>query len=54
MALAVARGGQALGNRPVNPGEALYLALEDHERRLQDRLLQLVHDQEAPRTLFFA
>lgn len=54
IALAVARGGQALGNRPVNPGEALYLALEDHERRLQDRLLQLIQDGEAPDTLFFS
>ncbi len=52
--LAISRGGQALGNRPVPQGSALYLALEDHHRRLQDRLLQLVADEEAPNSLFFS
>ena len=37
MALSVATGGRVLG-RDVEPGRVLYLALEDSERRLQDRL----------------
>ncbi|MCE3234981.1 MAG: hypothetical protein K0Q50_1161 [Vampirovibrio sp.] len=53
MCIAVASGGMALGNRPVQQGEALYLALEDSERRLQDRLLQLVQDESAPDGLLF-
>lgn len=41
IALAVASGGFALGKLKVEPGEALYLALEDNERRLQNRLAVL-------------
>jgi len=37
--LAAALGGMALGKIPVERGSALYLALEDPERRLKDRLL---------------
>lgn len=38
VALAVALGGRALGKIQVEKGEALYLGLEDNERRLQSRL----------------
>lgn len=38
LALAVASGGMALGKIKVERGDALYLALEDNERRLQNRL----------------
>ncbi len=36
--LAVAVGGYALGKIPVTQGDVLYLALEDNERRLQERI----------------
>ncbi len=42
IAMAVASGGIALGKYQVKQGEALYLALEDTERRLQDRIGQLL------------
>ncbi len=43
--LAVAEGGKALGAIDVAPGHALYLALEDSERRLQSRARHLLgHD----------
>ena len=38
LGLAVASGGVALGTKRVERGDVLYLALEDSERRLQDRL----------------
>lgn len=38
IALAVATGGKALGRAAVTQGDALVLALEDNERRLQERL----------------
>lgn len=38
IALAVATGGRALGRAAVKHGDALVLALEDNERRLQERL----------------
>lgn len=38
LALAVASGGKALGKIDVDKGDALYLALEDNPRRLQNRL----------------
>ncbi|MDP2815519.1 MAG: AAA family ATPase [Rectinemataceae bacterium] len=41
IALAVASGGKALGKIDVEKGDALYLALEDNPRRLQNRLAQL-------------
>ncbi|MBQ6909982.1 MAG: AAA family ATPase [Synergistaceae bacterium] len=39
LSLAVALGGVALGKIPVERGSALYLALEDPERRLKERML---------------
>ena len=41
LGIAVATGGYALGKRPVEQGESLYLSLEDNERRLQERILML-------------
>lgn len=41
LALAVASGGKALGQIAVEKGDALYLALEDNPRRLQNRLAVL-------------
>jgi len=41
LALAVASGGKAFGNIDVEKGDALYLALEDNPRRLQNRLAVL-------------
>lgn len=41
LALAVASGGKALGKIDVEKGDALYLALEDNPRRLQNRLAML-------------
>ncbi len=52
LALAVASGGVALGHYQVKQGDVLYLALEDTERRLQDRIGQLLGPgSEAPRGL---
>ena len=45
LCLAVVLGGVALGKIKVAQGQALYLALEDPQRRLQDRLLSSnLHD----------
>lgn len=38
LGIAVATGGKAFGVRPVQGGDVLYLALEDGERRLQERM----------------
>ena len=45
IAVAVATGGVALGKIQVEPGEVLYLALEDSQRRLQKRLQCLIPPQ---------
>ena len=42
VALAIATGGYVLGTYVAAQGEVLYLALEDTERRLQDRMKQLL------------
>lgn len=52
--LAVASGSVALGSLAVNPGEVLYLALEDGPRRLQARLRDLLAGAEAPSGLHLA
>jgi hypothetical protein len=54
LAIAVASGGVALGTRRVEPGECLYLALEDNERRLQKRLGKLLTGETAPDGLHVA
>jgi AAA domain len=52
LAVSVATGGPALGQIEVDPGPALYLALEDTPRRLQDRLGKILRGQTpAPETL---
>ncbi len=49
---AVASGGVALGTKPVEKGEALYLALEDNRRRLQKRVRKaILQDEGAPKEL---
>lgn len=48
LGLAVARGGRALGKIGVEQGEALYLALEDSPRRLQERLQTMLSGSAAP------
>jgi hypothetical protein len=42
LAIAVASGGVALGKIRVEPGDVLYLALEDSHRRLRKRLAKLL------------
>ena len=54
LAVAVSCGGVALGTRRVERGEALYLALEDNERRLQKRLGKLLQGEDAPEGLHVA
>lgn len=49
--IAVASGGQAFGKIPVEQGEVLYLALEDSDRRLKDRLIEILGEKEAPAAL---
>ncbi len=46
--LAIADGGTALGSVAVAPGRALYLALEDSERRLQARARHLLGGEHIP------
>lgn len=42
IAMAVASGGTCLGGKRAMEGRALYLALEDNKRRLQDRIKQIL------------
>src|SRR5215208_1024026 len=51
MAVAVASGGVVLGTKKAEQGEALYLALEDNQRRLQGRLGKLLGSDGAPEGL---
>lgn len=53
IAVAVASGGRALGQIPVEQGEVLFLALEDGPRRLKARLQAVLDDQPAPEGLYF-
>lgn len=53
LCLAVASGGHALGQIPLERGEAAYLALEDPPRRLQRRLQSVLQGEPAPAGLFF-
>ncbi len=45
---AVAIGGVALGTRPVEQGDTLYLALEDNKKRLKKRLKKILDGRPAP------
>jgi hypothetical protein len=49
--IAVAAGRNALDDLPVEQGDALYLALEDNERRLQKRLRDMLNGDSAPQGL---
>jgi hypothetical protein len=53
IALAVARGGNALG-QDCDQGDVLLLALEDNERRLQDRLRKIAGDDPWPEALAYS
>jgi hypothetical protein len=48
--VATAAGGVALGTKPVEQGEVLYLALEDNRRRLQGRLAKILAGGATPRS----
>jgi hypothetical protein len=54
LAVAVASGGMALGKIQVEQGEVLYLALEDSERRLKERLEKIIPFGELPEGLHIA
>src|SRR5215212_725841 len=54
LAISVASGGVALGTRPVEAGEVLYLALEDNRCRLQSRLKKALAGDTAPESLHIA
>jgi hypothetical protein len=51
LSIAVATGGRALGQIPVDKGDVLLLALEDGERRLKKRLLSCLCGSVAPDNL---
>jgi hypothetical protein len=51
---AVASGGVALGTKPVERGDVLYLALEDNPRRLQGRLGKILAGSGAPEGMHIA
>jgi hypothetical protein len=53
IAVAVASGGVAFGNTSVEAGDVLYLALEDNDRRMQDRLRTLLGGRPFPKRLMF-
>ena len=48
IALAVANGGEVFEKIKVEAGEVFYLALEDNQRRLQDRLKKILGEDPAP------
>lgn len=54
MAVAIASGGVVFGKHKVEQGDVLYLALEDNEESLQERLGLLLQGEEAPERLTFA
>jgi biotin operon repressor len=53
-AVAVAGGHSALGNIDCQQGEVLLLALEDNDRRLQQRLKAVLQGKSAPSALIYA
>jgi DNA-binding MarR family transcriptional regulator len=53
IAIAVASGGRALGQIPVERGDVLYLGLEDSPRRLKSRLEKMLVGGSAPDGLHF-
>jgi hypothetical protein len=53
LSVATATGGRVLGKIKVEKGPVLYLALEDPERRLKNRLSQILCHGMPPRDLYF-
>jgi len=53
-AIVVASGGAAFGDIDVEPGDVLYLSLEDNQRRLRDRFLQALRERPQPERLHIA
>jgi hypothetical protein len=51
LGIAIASGGRALGTIEVEPGEVLYLSLEDSPRRLQERLGYVLDGETPPKGL---
>src|SRR5690242_2039630 len=51
LAIAISQGAYAFGSIPVDQGDALYLALEDTERRLMERLGSLLGSESVPTRL---
>lgn len=49
--LSVAYGGKAIGSIDVEPGQAIYLALEDPWRRLKSRMCQMLDAADPPQDL---
>ncbi len=54
LCIAVASGGYALGKKPVEMGGALYLALEDNDRRMQRRIKKMLNGEPAPEGFAYA
>jgi hypothetical protein len=54
LTVAVTAGGRAFGQIPVQQGPALYLALEDNERRLQERYREVLLGSQAADELYVA
>ena len=54
LAVAVAAGGNALGNIPCQQGDTLYLGLEDSERRIRDRMNAILQGRPVPDGLDYA
>ena len=55
LAIAISSGGRAFGSIPMEEyqGKVLYLALEDNERRLKERLTKLCQGAAFPKDLFY-
>lgn len=53
LCLSVAAGGKAFGKIPVDKRDVLYLALEDNERRLQDRGEHLLIGEDPPENMYY-
>ena len=54
LSVAVASGGQTLGNMQVESGDVLYLALEDTPQRIQSRLKAISTGETMPKNLDFS
>ena len=52
--IAIASGGHVFGSIQVDPGECLYLALEDNERRMQSRIRKSLRGGNCPSGLHIA